>query len=277
MSKASSERILVTPSSYTKSQYLYIQEIGTLKSLEPHISRREKLDSYLFFLVLDGCGTITFQDVSYPVQAGDCVWLNCVEPYSHESSGHSPWSLMWVHFNGHQAKGFYQLYKEREGPVVYTPPTLSAYIELMKTLFGLQQQKEAFSDLLSHRYLTDLIAQIFSDAFYPSSFAPVPQKLLDVRKYIEQHHTEKLTLDTLSERFFISKYHLLREYQRLFGSTIINDLNAKRLSHAKSLLRFSDESVESIALACGFQNSSYFIKVFKRYENLTPLAYRKKW
>ena len=49
MSKAASDRILVTPSSYTKSQYLYIQEIGTLKSLEPHISQRKNLDSYLFF------------------------------------------------------------------------------------------------------------------------------------------------------------------------------------------------------------------------------------
>ncbi len=276
MSKAASDRILVTPSSYTKSQYLYIQEIGTLKSLEPHISQRKNLDSYLFFLVLDGCGTITFQGVSYSMQAGDCVWLNCVEPYSHESSGISPWSLMWVHFNGYQAKGFYQLYKEREGPVVYTPPELSPYTELIKTLYGLQQQNEAFSDLLSHKYLTDLIVQIFEDVFYSSS-APVPDKLLDVRRYIEQHHTEKLTLDSLSERFFISKYHLLREYQRLFGSSIINDLNTKRLSHAKSLLRFSNESVENIALACGFQNASYFIKVFKRYENLTPLAYRKKW
>lgn len=44
-----SDRILVTPSSYARNHYLYVQEVGTLKSLQPHISRREKLESYLFF------------------------------------------------------------------------------------------------------------------------------------------------------------------------------------------------------------------------------------
>lgn len=277
MSKAASERILVTPSSYTKSHYLYVQEVGTLKSLEPHISRREKLESYLFFLVAEGSGTLIYEGDAFPLHAGDCVWLDCLKPYSHESSAQDPWTLMWVHFNGTQARSFYQLFQEKEGPAVYTPPSLAPYTDSVQALYRLQQQKDGLSDLFSHRHLTDLITQIFSDTFQTSENIAVPAKFLDIRNYIEEHYPEKLTLDELSERFFISKYHLLREYQRLFGTTITNDLTMKRLSHAKTMLRFSNESVEAIALACGFQTASYFIKVFKRYENLTPLEYRRKW
>ena len=57
----------------------------------------------------------------------------------------------------------------------------------------------------------------------------------------------------------------------------MNDLNNMRISTAKSLLRFSDASIESIAEQCGFSDSAYFIKVFKNAENITPYSYRKKW
>ena len=52
MAKSTSNRIIATPSSYAKEHYLYIQEVGTLQSIEPHISRRQDLNSYLFFIVL---------------------------------------------------------------------------------------------------------------------------------------------------------------------------------------------------------------------------------
>lgn len=128
-----SERILVTPSSYSRGHYLYVQEIGTLKSLEPHISRREKLESYLFFIVTEGSGTVTLHGSTRKIKAGDCVWIDCLEPYSHESSLSQPWSLMWVHFNGCQAPEFYRLYMGRDGPAVYTPPSLSPYMESLQS------------------------------------------------------------------------------------------------------------------------------------------------
>ena len=54
-----SERILHTPGEFAKKHLLYVQEVGTLKSLQSHKSQREKLDSFLFVGVLDGMGTIT--------------------------------------------------------------------------------------------------------------------------------------------------------------------------------------------------------------------------
>lgn len=277
MPNSTSERILVTPSAYTKKHYLYAQEVGTLTSSHPHLSQREQLDSYLFFIVTEGSGTVTIQGEAFPVKAGDCVWLNCLTPYSHKSNLHDPWTLKWVHFNGFQLPSFYQLYIEKGGLPVYTPLSLTAYTELLQTIYRLHQTPEALTDLLSHKHLTDLITLIFADAFHKDTATAIPQKFLDIRDYIETNYTDKLTLDLLAEQFFISKYHLHREYQKLFGTTITNAISIKRLSHAKSLLRFSGESIENIALTCGFQTASYFIKVFKKYEGLTPLEYRRKW
>ena len=277
MPNSTSERILVTPSAYTKKHYLYAQEVGTLTSSHPHLSRREQLDSYLFFIVTQGSGIVTIQGETFPVKAGDCVWLSCLKPYSHQSNQHDPWTLKWVHFNGSQVPSFYRLYSEKGGLPVYTPLSLTAYSELLQTIYHLHQTPEVLTDLLSHKHLTDLIALIFSDSFRTVTESTTPQKFLDIREYIEANYTDKLTLDLLAERFFISKYHLHREYQRLFGTTITNAISILRLSQAKKLLRFSDESIENIAITCGFQTASYFIKVFKKYEGLTPLEYRRKW
>lgn len=272
-----SNRILVTPSSYARSQYLFVQEVGTLKSLAPHISRREKLESFLFFLVLEGEGSVSCEQQVYHLKAGHCVWLDCRRPYSHESSAEHPWSLMWVHFYGVQAPEFYKNYLHRGGAMVFLPSTFSRYMETLQSLYNLQSGKDALSDLLCHKYLTDLISFVFQDTLPMTQKLSVPQKFMDIQSYLKKHYQEKITLDSLTDAFYISKYHLAREYQRLFGTTVLNDLTLIRLSHAKRQLRFSTENIEEIALSCGFQTSAYFIKVFKKYENMTPLEYRRKW
>ena len=100
MAKSTSERIIATPSSHAREHYLYVQEVGTLQSLEPHISRRQNLNSYLFFIVLKGSGYVSYDGSRFNIAAGDCVWLDCTKPYSHESSASDPWSLMWVRKRG---------------------------------------------------------------------------------------------------------------------------------------------------------------------------------
>ena len=54
MGKSLSDRVLATPSAYARQHYLYVQEIGTLTSMEPHISSRENISSYLYLTVIQG-------------------------------------------------------------------------------------------------------------------------------------------------------------------------------------------------------------------------------
>ena len=124
MAKSKSNRIISTPSQYAREHYLYVQEVGTLQSLEPHVSRRQNLSSYLFFLVLDGNGSVSYEGRTYPISAGDCVWLDCTKPYSHESSADAPWSLMWIHFNGKNAASYYDAFKQQNNFFLFRPRNL---------------------------------------------------------------------------------------------------------------------------------------------------------
>ena len=278
MAKSTSDRIISTPSSYAREHYLYVQEVGTLQSLEPHISKRQNLNSYLFFVVLDGSGIVSYENNTYPISAGDCVWLDCTRPYSHESSADDPWSLMWVHFNGQAAEAYYRAFTYHGNFFLFRPRNLVLFTDALSQLYQAQLNKSSLMELISNKYITDIITLCFTEsrAEHLGEYS-IPEKLDQVHAYLEEHYAEKITLEDLAEHFFISKFHLSREYKKTFGSTLFNDLTGRRISHAKSMLRFSDDSVESIAQACGFQDAGYFIKVFKRSENMTPLEYRKKW
>ena len=81
----------------------------------------------------------------------------------------------------------------------------------------------------------------------------------------------------IADEFFISKYHMSREFKKAYGITIANYIIAKRITYAKELLRFTDMQIEEIGQLCGIDDNSYFNKVFRRCEGMTASDYKKKW
>lgn len=278
MKNTISDRVLVTASAYAKEHLLYVQEIGALKSLQPHISHRQDLHSLLFLIVTVGHGTLTYKGRIWELRQGDCAWIDCTLPYSHESSSASPWELKWVHFYGRDALEFYTQFLLQGSLCVFTPGNPAVFNECLSSLLTLQKQQGPYKELLSHKYLTELCTSCFPESKNRLPGNPAAQnKLVQIREYLFAHYAEKISLDDLSQIFFISKYHLIREYRKCFGVTPGNDLIACRISHAKTLLRFTPQSIEEISILCGFHNAAYFIRMFKRAENMTPLEYRRKW
>ena len=278
MAKSTSNRIIATPSAYARNHYLFVQEVGTLQSLEPHVSKRQNLNSFLFFIVMDGEGTLFYNGTYHHITAGDCVWIDCTKPYFHESSAEYPWSLKWVHFNGSKAQSFYDTYLAKDNSYVFRPRNILPFTEALEQVYICHQNKTSLMELIANKCITDIITLCFTEneSLKQGEYS-IPEKLQQVHAYLTENYAEKISLEDLSERFFISKFHLSREYKKIYGNTIGNELTSQRISHAKSMLRFSDDSVDTIAVKCGFQESGYFIKVFKKAENMTPLEYRKKW
>lgn len=278
MRKSEGERIIATPSPYARQHCLYVQEAGFLKSVEPHISSRKDLESYLFFLVLSGRGTFRYNGTPHNLRQGDCVWVDCRLPYAHESSTSSPWELKWVHFYGKEVACFYDSFQGKNSSPTFAPSNPGAFNEALSALFALYQKDCAGKEILAHKYLTDIITGCLSENTEKNEKTEsMKEKLEAVRDYMKTHFREEITLDRLSEAFFISKYHLAREYRQTFGITPGNDLTAIRISEAKSLLRFSLEPVSNIARLCGYPDANYFTKVFRKCEGITPLEYRRKW
>ena len=90
--------------------------------------------------------------------------------------------------------------------------------------------------------------------------------------YINEHYSENLTLDDLANRFFISKYHLSREFQRLVGTSVHRYIIQKRLVMAKQMLSEGNPSSE-VYQQCGFGDYSNFYRAFKAEYQISPKDY----
>ncbi len=274
-----SDRIIATPTKFAQNNFFYVQEVGRLKSLVPHLSKRQNLNSYLFFIVLSGKGTVTYKGQSFSLEQGSCAFIDCSQNYSHISSESSPWELMWVHFNGTKASAFYQQYIRLSGNGVFQTVSITPYEQALSSLLKIHKERSTTTELASNKYIVDIITLCFFEIKREDSIPDnsTSMKLSQVRSYMDTNFTKKLKLSDLEEMFFISKFHLSREFKKAYGITIGAYLLNCRIGLAKQLLRFSSKPIEEIAILCGIPDTSYFTKVFRKAEQMTALEYRKKW
>ena len=97
-----------------------------------------------------------------------------------------------------------------------------------------------------------------------------------VRRYIENHFKENLTLDQLAGLAHLNKYYLAHAFQREFGVSPINYLISRRIEESRFLLRETDHSISQIAQILGFSSLSYFSQTFRRLEGVSPVEYRRR-
>lgn len=97
-----------------------------------------------------------------------------------------------------------------------------------------------------------------------------------VRRYIDEHYTEPITLDQLSAIGHISKYYLSHIFAREYHVSPINYLINKRIEQSKALLESSDYSLSEISTMMGFSSASFFSQSFHRMAGMSPREYRRE-
>lgn len=165
---------------------------------------------------------------------------------------------------------------------------------LDKYTFGLDLQKKIISriDELNHELFSsepyhllrakslfiELLIFIFRNAVCaPGIRASHAQKHLGrVLNYITEHLDSKLSLELLAEVSGYKPDYFGKLFRREIGTGVSEYICNKRIEYACYELSHSEKSIDSIALENGFFDTSYFIKMFKRHCNCTPLQYRKK-
>lgn len=100
--------------------------------------------------------------------------------------------------------------------------------------------------------------------------------LTDILSYINKNYQTIRSLDDISSKFFITKFHLCRIFKEKTGATINTYINRLRLKKACELLQTTDLNAVSIAENCGFNSPIYFSQSFKKAFGISPIVYRKE-
>ncbi len=94
-------------------------------------------------------------------------------------------------------------------------------------------------------------------------------------EYIHNNFNEKIYIDDIASALGINTQYFCRFFKSIIGKTPIEYINRYRINAASEFLQHEDISIIDVCFRVGFENQSYFIKLFKKYNNMTPLEYKK--
>ncbi|SDP82905.1 AraC family transcriptional regulator [Clostridium gasigenes] len=103
------------------------------------------------------------------------------------------------------------------------------------------------------------------------------ERVKSALQYIHKYYAENILLDNIAMSVNISKSECCRSFKRILKVTPFEYLMEYRISKASRELLKSKESISNIAFDVGFNGTSYFGKIFKKYMNCTPSEYRIKY
>ena len=166
----------------------------------------------------------------------------------------------------------YQVVLEVKKQLADYPALMERYAGLLETsyeeLAALSSLKELKTKLLSILETAFLIPDQQEERVYSRPVAECIQ-------IIEQRYHENLSLEEICAEIAVSKNYFCYLFKRETGISLWNYLTGVRLQHAKQLLEETELKSYEIAFRVGYDNPSYFSKMFKKYENRTPNEYRE--
>ena len=147
---------------------------------------------------------------------------------------------------------------------------------ILTELLQEQEQPKAFQKECSHSLLNLLLYHLARQKRIPSAIKTEQQnRIRQIIHYIHNHYNENITLENLADRFYISTFHLCREFKAYTNTTVIQYVNVTRIMNAQRLFMETDKNITAICQETGFSNLTHFNRVFKSVTGMTPSGYRK--
>lgn len=139
------------------------------------------------------------------------------------------------------------------------------------------KQNVGFKTLLTGSFY---VLAVMLSRLYSKSTKPIDHDVIGMAKsiaYIENHYMEELTLNELAKIAGFSPRHFSRRFYEIKQTTPIHYIQAIRLERASYYLKNTDLSISTIAAQCGFSDSNYFSRLFKKHYGISPTKFHKNY
>ena len=257
----------------------YVQEVGVTKGHRDYYVYRENLDSIIIGYTTEGVMEFEYNGFKSCAPEGSLMWIDCRKPHMYRTkTGTDTVTSTFVHCWGSGVRELTDYFTDLcpagqvdcrgdHGPYHCLTQILKLYNRATRT---------ALTDYQALSYLSTLLLNILELAKTQNS-ADEPEYIQAIRTWFDKFFYQKITLKELSEKYFVSEAYLQKQFKKYVGISPANYLKQLRIEKSKQLLRTTDHSIAQIAEMVGFQDTSYYIMVFKSIEAMTPLTYKKMW
>ena len=187
-----------------------------------------------------------------PSTIQDCYWLKCFTNHSDV-------------FNG----------KINIGPL--TAKRLAYLFETFRNESTLQNRDNwpcrSRSYIMEILFLIENVYSAFSDQ-KDTLLPTIDEEIRSIVLYLIQNYDKKITIDELTKRFNINRTTLSQKFNSSLGESIVSYLNRTRISMASIILRDTRLPISEVMIRVGFNESSYFLRSFKKFTGMSPKSYR---
>ena len=238
-------------------------------------------------ICLGGQGRYVIGEKEYPIEAGDLFIINDLE-YHQAINLSGDMQLLVIVFTPDmilresEDYDLIRAFYEWKRGFQHRLPKMRQAGELMQEMEREYLEREAGYRLILKASLLKLLALLYrgfaqteSSAEQVRAFQSTYKDLAPALFYIDEHLGEPIRLAQLAKVVSLNPNYFSSQFSSLMGLTVSEYILRQRLRRAAGLLVATEKSVLSVALECGFNNISYFNRVFRRHFSLTPTEFRK--
>lgn len=235
-------------------------------------------------ILLNGDVSYTIEGRSYQLSQNDIVFVNAGEVHKPVIESDAPYERIVIYvspdFLTSYQKGdadlntcFKQAHKEQSHVLrikSFANSRLNGSIQKLEaSLHDKDFANELYHEILFLEFMIELNRASLCDAISYIRNTAANKTILSVIEYLNAHLTEDISIDTLAEQFFLSRYYLMHAFKEETGYTIGNYLATKRLLLAKEMIA-TGRPITEVCYACGYKNYSTFSRAYKKTFGKAP-------
>lgn len=227
------------------------------------------------FFITGGHGVFQVRQNRFPVAINDLVIVNAGIPHTETSHKGSPMEYIVLGVEG------LEIPADVSGcALLHLAEEQAAVTACLRIMAQEVREERPGCDEICQSLLNVILLRLRRREDFALDRSPVGPRVSRacdlVRRYIDNHFKEDLSLDQLAEMAHISKYYLAHIFQEEFHTSPISYLIARRIEESRFMLRETDHSLSQIAEILGFSSPSYFSQSFRRLEGISPIEFRKR-
>jgi AraC-like DNA-binding protein len=248
-------------------------------------------DFYEIYLFLSGSVTYVIEGKSYTLKPKDILIINNKELHKAFIENGIPYEriVIWINPDYIRTLGSentnlllaFDSSSANKINLLRPKPNFTENIcDIVEKLGIACSSPEFGNDLLKKAYILELLININRAYQTPTGKETelgitYNDKINKIIHYINENLNGDVSLQTLSSKFYLSKYHLLREFKRNTGYTVHRYIQQKRLIMARELLK-DNKQITEVCIQCGFGDYSNFIRSFRKEFGISPKKYSKR-
>lgn len=231
--------------------------------LQEKIVRPDGFKTHQLFVISKGCGILKINDKTYNLSANDFFYIEKDFPHEYYGTDEN-FSTSFISFSGVGFEGIKKHYKLNSYGV-YSEKNKGTFASVISNLYT-NIEKQELPILCAETYLAII-------SFFEEACKKEYDEIEIVHRFIMSNYAKPLNLEDILSFYPHSKSKLCHNFKEKYNCTIFDFITRTRLKHAKSLISTHPNlKLKEIASSCGFNDISYFCKMYKKYYGKSPKA-----